>query len=168
MNYKENVRWKSNSCMKNNLLAGHVSRVDTTCSPGPASCFSKDLCWVNLSSRWKTLQTCAHFANDREPPLHGRDFKRSLLHFPINNNKLPVSATGKTKSLDLFQRKHDKQAIQRLKRVRKTQKQSRHRSQHLGEVRTIGNPFSICSTRAHGICMFARSWYVFLFQRWCT
>lgn len=45
--------------------------------------------------------------------------KHSFLHFPINNSKLPVSATGKTKSLDLFQRKHDKQAIQRLKRVRK-------------------------------------------------
>lgn len=77
----------------------------------------------------KTLQTCAHFASDREPPLHGRDLKRSLLHFPINNNKLPVSATGKTKSLDLFQRKHDKQAIQRLKRVRK-------------DTKTVWSPFA--------------------------
>lgn len=72
-----------------------------------------------LSARRKrSNKSSAHFPKDHNNH-RGRDFKNSLFQFPITNNKLPVRATGKTKSLDLFQRKHDKQAIQRLKRVRK-------------------------------------------------
>ena len=63
----------------------------------------------------------AHFQKDHKN-RRGRDLKNSLLQFPMTNNKLPVRATGKPKSLDLFQRKHDTQAIQRLKRVRKATK----------------------------------------------
>lgn len=101
--------------MKGNLLTGHVSLVDTTCFLRPASCFSQDLRRFNFIGAAKALEASAHFQKDHKN-RRGREFKTQ---FPITNNKLPVRATGKSKSLDLFQRKHDKQAIQRLKRVRK-------------------------------------------------
>jgi len=104
--------------MKEDLLTGHVLLVDTTCSLRPASCFSHDLRRFNFIGEAKALEASAHFQKDHNN-RRGRDFKNSLLQFPITNNKLPVRATEKSKSLDLFQRKHDKQAIQRLKRVRK-------------------------------------------------
>lgn len=53
------------------------------------------------------------------------------------------------KTLDLFQRKHDKQAIQRLESMRRTQRRTRHCSQHLGQSYTIANQFSLwCYTCA--------------------
>lgn len=154
MKYTEIFWWKSNSCMKKDLLAQHVSLGGATCSRLPASCFSEDLCDEQTCHGGENSLEARTRANDRQEPSVGRrDFKPSLFQFAINNNKIPVSATGKSKSLDLFQRKHDKQAIQRLKRVRKAQKTTRHCSQHLEQRSTMGNPFSICSTRAHWICM---------------
>lgn len=122
--------------------------------PRPASCFSEDLCDEQTCHGGENSLEARTRANDRQQASFARrGFKPSLFQFAINNNKIPVSATGKSKSLDLFQRKHDKQAIQRLKRVRKAQKTTRHCSQHLEQRSTMGNPFSICSTRAHWICM---------------
>lgn len=43
-----------------------------------------------------------------------RNKLKAMLHSEITNNKIPVDTTGKAKSLDLFQRKHDKQAIQKI------------------------------------------------------
>ena len=72
--------------------------------------------------------------NRRQLPSHG--FKTLALPFPTNNNKIPVHTNGKSNSLDLFQRKHDKQAIQRLKRTRK-------------DTKKLSSPFTAPGRRRH-------------------
>lgn len=83
-------------------------------------------------------------------------YSKTLQWTATNNNMIPVSSNGRANSLDLFQRKHDKQAIQRLQRVRKIQKPSHHCSQHLGGATTIENPFFILMSTCAGLRVFIR------------
>ena len=124
------------------------------CAPKAGGCFS-DLRRYSLDSTHPRGKNRLEYVVVRKRMNTAR-YSKTLKWTATNNNMIPVSANGRANSLDLFQRKHDKQAIQRLQRVRKIQKPSHHCSQHLGGATTIENPFFILVSTCAGLRVFIR------------